>query len=99
MIPAKIILGIGGIHLTRKGNKEVTTKEAMQIMKKWYKMGTDGHITGLTEEDDRLGYLDGWFTRDDKEAFNLAINVLCVIDQIKWERDMALEQLEKIKES
>lgn len=77
----------------------MTTKEAIQIMKKWYRMGNDGHITGLTEEDDRLGYLDGWFTRSDEEAFNLAISVLGVIDQLKRERDMALEKLEELQYS
>jgi len=70
-------------------------------MKKWYKMGHDGHITGLTdtEEDGGLGYLDGWFTRSDEEAFNLAISVLGVIDQLRHERDMALEKLEELQYS
>jgi hypothetical protein len=75
----------------------MTTKEARKILKRWLKLGTDG-LRGLTDEDERLGYIDSWFNRDDKEAFELAINALGVIDQLKWERDMLQKQLEKINE-
>lgn len=75
----------------------MTTKEAREILKRWLKLGDDG-LRGLTEEDERLGYIDSWFNRDDKEAFELAINALGVIDQLKWERDMLQKQLEGIKE-
>lgn len=75
----------------------MTTKEARKILKRWLSLGSDG-LRGLTDEDERLGYIDSWFNRDDKEAFELAINALEVIDQLKWERDMLQKQLEKIKE-
>jgi hypothetical protein len=75
----------------------MTTKEARKILKTWLTLGTDG-LRGLTDEDERLGYIDSWFNRDDKEAFELAINALGVIDQLKWERDMLQKQLEKINE-
>jgi hypothetical protein len=75
----------------------MTTKEARKILKRWLSLGNDG-LRGLTDEDGRLGYIDSWFNRDDKEAFELAINALGVIDQLKWERDMLQKQLEKINE-
>ncbi len=75
----------------------MTTKEARKILKRWLSLGSDG-LRGLTVEDERMGYIDSWFNRDDKEAFELAINALGVIDQLKWERDMLQKQLEKIKE-
>lgn len=75
----------------------MTTKEARKILKRWLSLGSDG-LRGLTDEDERLGYINSWFNRDDKEAFELAINALGVIDQLKWERDMLQKQLEKIKE-
>ena len=74
----------------------MTTKEARKILKRWLKLGVDG-LRGLTDEDERLGYIDSWFNKDDKEAFELAINVLGIIDQLKWERDMLQKQLEKNK--
>lgn len=74
----------------------MTTKEARKILKRWLKLGGDG-FRGLTDEDERLGYIDSWFNKDDKEAFELAINVLGIIDQLKWERDMLKKQLEKNK--
>jgi hypothetical protein len=35
----------------------MTTKEARKILKRWLKLGTDG-LRGLTDEDERLGYID-----------------------------------------
>ena len=39
-------------------------------MTRWLNNGQDG----MTEE--RLGYIEGWFHKEDKEAFELAIEVL-----------------------
>lgn len=65
------------------------------ILKKWYNLGNEG-LTGLTDEDERLGYVESWFNRQDKEAFLLAINTLYCFDQILWERDMAISQLKEL---
>lgn len=68
----------------------MTREEAGGILKKWYNLGNEG----LT--DDRLGYIESWFTRQDKEAFLLAINTLYCFEQIKWERNMAISQLKEL---
>ena len=72
----------------------MTTKEAREILKRWLKLGNDG-LHGLTDEDERLGHIDSCFDRKDKEAFELAISALGVIDQLKWERDMLLKEIEE----
>lgn len=68
----------------------MTIKKAIEVLKKWYKLGNEG----LTDE--RLGYVESWFSKEDKETFILAINVLCCFDQILWERDTALKQLKEL---
>lgn len=68
----------------------MTREKAIEVLKKWYKLGNEG----LTDE--RLGYVESWFSKEDKEAFILTINVLCCFDQILWERDMAISQLKEL---
>lgn len=68
----------------------MTREKAIEVLKKWYKLGNEG----LTDE--RLGYVESWFSNEDKEAFILTINVLCCFDQILWERDMAISQLKEL---
>lgn len=64
----------------------MTKQEARDILKKWYNLGNEG----LT--DYILGYIESWFTRQDKEAFLLAY----CLEQIKWERDVAISQLKEL---
>lgn len=57
-------------------------EEAVEIIKKWLMEGT----YGLTEN--RLGYIEGWFYKEDAEAFEMAIKVLeqePVLDKVKAE--------------
>lgn len=53
-------------------------KEARSILKKWKNIGKKG----MTEE--RLGYIEGWFHKEDVEAFNMGIEALmhtpCYLD-------------------
>lgn len=48
----------------------MTGEEATKIIKEWLMEGTDG----LTENS--LGYIEGWFHKEDAEAFEMAIKVL-----------------------
>ena len=48
----------------------MTREDVISILKKWLVNGCDG----LT--DDTLGYIEGWFQREDKEAFEFAINAI-----------------------
>lgn len=60
----------------------MTREEAVEIIKKWLMEGTDG----LTK--DRLGYIEGWFHKEDAEAFEMAIKLLeqeTVPDKVKAE--------------
>lgn len=58
-------------------------EEAVEIIKKWLMEG----IYGLTR--DRLGYIEGWFYKEDAEAFKMAIKALeqePVLDKIREEK-------------
>lgn len=48
----------------------MTREEAVKIIKKWLMEGT----YGLTEN--ILGYIEGWFHKEDAEAFEMAIEAL-----------------------
>jgi len=48
----------------------VTDQEASNRLKQWLNNGCDGMT------DDRLGYIEGWFHKSDKEAFERAISSL-----------------------
>ena len=45
-------------------------EEAAKILKRWLRNGADG----MTDE--RLGYIEGWFHKEDREAFETAIKIL-----------------------
>jgi hypothetical protein len=49
---------------------EMTISDYIKIIKNWLHKGTDG----LTNT--RLGYMEGWFHKTDKEAFETAINIM-----------------------
>lgn len=60
----------------------MTREEAIKIIKKWLMEGT----YGLTEN--RLGYIEGWFHKEDAEAFEMAIKALeqkPILDKIRAE--------------
>ncbi len=48
----------------------MTKKKAISILRKWRNIGTKD----MTSE--RLGYIEGWFGKDDSEAFAMAIKAL-----------------------
>lgn len=48
----------------------MTKEEASNRLKQWIRNGCDG----MTDE--RLGYIEGWFHKSDKEAFEQAIKAL-----------------------
>jgi hypothetical protein len=48
----------------------MTIEDYIKIIKSWLYKGTDG----LTNT--RLGYMEGWFHKTDKEAFETAITIM-----------------------
>lgn len=48
----------------------MTIEDYIKIIKNWLYKGTNG----LTNT--RLGYMEGWFHKTDKEAFETAINIM-----------------------
>lgn len=49
---------------------EMTISDYIKIIKNWLYKGTDG----LTNT--KLGYIEGWFHKTDKEAFETAIDIM-----------------------
>ena len=49
---------------------EMTIDKAKERLRQWLKNGSNG----LT--DTRLGYIEGWFHKTDKEAFEIAIDTM-----------------------
>ena len=50
---------------------EMTIEDYINIIKNWLYRGTNG----LTNT--KLGYMEGWFHKTDKEAFETAIEIMC----------------------
>lgn len=50
---------------------EMTIEDYINIIKNWLYRGTNG----LTNTE--LGYMEGWFHKTDKEAFETAIEIMC----------------------
>ena len=61
----------------------MTTKEAKQRLERIWKYYTSAYDI---------------ISEDDVTAFEMAINALGAIDQIQWERDMAIKQLHTMDE-
>lgn len=58
----------------------MTREEAAKILKRWLRNGADG----MTDE--RLGYIEGWFHQEDREAFETAIKALEAQEHEEWTR-------------
>lgn len=58
------------MYVSQESEEKMTTEEAVEIIKEWLMEGTDG----LTK--DSLGYIEGWFHKEDAEAFDMAIKAL-----------------------
>ena len=84
----------------------MTREEASNRLKQWIRNGCDG----MTDE--RLGYIEGWFHKSDKEAFEQAIKALeqeptddyfrkmaeVVISQLRTDRDRLEDELAKLEQ-
>lgn len=75
---------------------EMKIDDYIKIIKSWLYKGTNG-LTNI-----KLGYMEGWFHKTDKEAFETAITIMHKyqkIEQILDDCDLeAWEVLEKVKE-
>lgn len=79
----------------------MSNEKAIKRLKSWLGNGS----AGMTS--DRLGYIEGWFSKDDVEAFKLAIKALeqqsseeynykALWNMVKKERDIAIGQLHEL---